>query len=125
MKWFIKCIKQYADFKGRARRKEYWMFALFCSIIMIIATFLLCGISIVLESEAGVFAVLLVLLGLFFIIPGIAVTVRRLHDIGKSGVWYLINFIPYIGGIWLLILTCLDSEPGTNEWGDNPKEIND
>ncbi len=56
-------------------------------------------------------------------LPGLAVNIRRLHDIGKSGWWYLIYLIPIIGAIWLTVLMCLDSEPGENQWGENPKEI--
>ncbi len=115
MEWFIKCIKQYADFKGRARRKEYWMFTLFNAIFGIVATIL----DLALFSGASIMSTLL---GLFLLIPGLAVCIRRLHDIGNSGWWVLIALIPIIGAIWLLVLVCLDSEPGTNKWGDNPKE---
>ncbi len=124
MKWFIKCIKQYADFKGRARRKEYWMFTLFY-LLFLLPLALLVGIEIGLEIEVPIFTILFVLFIFALIVPTYAVTVRRLHDTGRSGWWILINFIPYIGGIWLFVLTCLDSKPGTNKWGDNPKEIND
>jgi uncharacterized membrane protein YhaH (DUF805 family) len=124
MKWFIKCIKQYADFKGRARRKEYWMFTLFY-LLFLLPLALLVGIEIGLEIEVRIFTILFVLFIFALIVPTYAVTARRLHDTGRSGWWILINFIPYIGGIWLFVLTCLDSKPGTNKWGDNPKEIND
>ena len=124
MKWFIKCIKQYADFKGRARRKEYWMFTLFY-LLFLLPLAVLVGIEIGLEIEIPIFTILFVLFIFALIVPTYAVTARRLHDTGRSGWWILINFIPYIGGIWLFVLTCLDSEPGTNKWGDNPKEIND
>ena len=124
MKWFIKCIKQYADFKGRARRKEYWMFTLFY-LLFLLPLAVLVGIEIGLEIEVPIFTILFVLFIFALIVPTYAVTARRLHDTGRSGWWILINFIPYIGGIWLFVLTCLDSKPGTNKWGDNPKEIND
>lgn len=124
MKWFIKCIKQYADFKGRARRKKYWMFTLFY-LLFLLPLALLVGIEIGLEIEVPIFTILFVLFIFALIVPTYAVTARRLHDTGRSGWWILINFIPYIGGIWLFVLTCLDSKPGTNKWGDNPKEIND
>ena len=121
MKWFIKCIKQYADFKGRARRKEYWMFTLFY-LLFLLPLAVLVGIEIGLEIEIPIFTILFVLFIFALIVPTYAVTARRLHDTGRSGWWILINFIPYIGGIWLFVLTCLDSKPGTNKWGDNPKE---
>lgn len=115
MEWFIKCIKQYADFKGRARRKEYWMFTLFCIIFNIVAML----IDVILLAGLPIFETLF---SLFIFIPSLAVGVRRLHDIGKSGWMWLIAFIPLAGAIWLLILFCEDSEPGSNNWGDNPKE---
>ena len=126
MNWYLKVIKQYADFEGRARRQEYWMFALINAII----SFTLLGLAIV---SAGVsnndigatlamlFYALYGLYSLFILIPGIAVLVRRLHDIGKSGGWFFISFIPLIGGIWLLVLLVTDSQSGKNEYGPNPK----
>ena len=124
MEWFIKCIKQYADFKGRARRKEYWMFFLIYLALGFLVTFAAIPIDVILETEGIIYITVMCLFVLAFIVPIYAVTVRRLHDTGRSGWWILINFIPYIGGIWLFVLTCLDSEPGTNKWGENPKEIN-
>lgn len=59
----------------------------------------------------------------FHLIPTIAVSVRRMHDIGKSGWWVLIAFVPLIGWIWYLILCCTDSQPGDNQYGPNPKNI--
>lgn len=115
MEWFIKCIKQYADFKGRARRKEFWMFELFCLIFSIAAML----IDAILWEELPI---LETLFDLFTLIPSLAVGVRRLHDIGKSGWMWLIAFIPIVGIIWLIVLFCKDSEPGSNKWGDNPKE---
>ena len=126
MNWYLKVIKQYADFEGRARRQEYWMFALINAII----SFTLLGLAIV---SAGVsnndigatlamlFYALYGLYSLFILIPGIAVLVRRLHDIGKSGGWFFISFIPLIGGIWLLVLLVTDSQSGKNEYGPNTK----
>ena len=57
------------------------------------------------------------------LVPSIAVTIRRLHDIGKSGWWLLISLIPIIGGIWLLVLTCFDGQPHENQYGPNPKAV--
>ncbi len=75
------------------------------------------------ESPNIIVLVLLIIYFLGTIVPTLAVTVRRIHDIGKSGTWYFISFIPYIGSFWLLILTCMDSETKTNKWGENPKGI--
>ncbi|MBR3938832.1 MAG: DUF805 domain-containing protein [Bacteroidales bacterium] len=108
MKWFIKCFKQYADFKGRARRKEYWMFALINWLIGVVMGLLGLAILSWIYSIAA-------------LIPGLAVGVRRLHDIGKSGWWLLIALVPIIGWIWLIVLCIQDSQAGVNEWGPNPK----
>lgn len=121
MNWFIKSLKQYADFKGRARRKEYWMFILFSIIIGIILTLI--------EMMTGTFnyfvnmGPLSALFSLVILVPNLAVTVRRLHDIGKSGWMMLIVLIPIIGAIWFFILMIRDSEPGHNKYGENPKDI--
>ena len=122
MDYFIKALKQYADFKGRARRKEYWMFVLFVfvSIILAIAIDNLLGVTFFKDVPFGY---LFVLTFLGIIIPGLAVLVRRLHDIGKSGWFYFVRFIPIIGPILLLVWLCTDSVDGANEWGENPKGI--
>ena len=121
MEWYLKVMKQYADFNGRARRKEYWMFLLFNIIFALVAMLVdnLLGMRI---NEQIPYGYLYLLYGLATFIPGIAVGVRRLHDVGKSGWWYLIAFIPLIGGIYLLYLFIQDGTPGSNEYGVNPKE---
>jgi len=120
MNWYLKVLKQYADFSGRARRKEFWMFVLFNIIFALIAMFLdnMLGIAF-----GGIgYGPLYLLYGLFVLIPSLAVDVRRLHDIGKSGWWLLIALIPFVGIIWLIVLFATDSQPGDNEYGPNPKE---
>lgn len=112
--------KKYAVFSGRARRKEYWFFALFNIIISLALTFIDSQTGSL--DEAGDIGVLGTIYGLLVFIPSIAVSVRRLHDIGRSGWWLLIAFVPLIGGIVLLIFMLLDSEPGGNQYGDSPKE---
>ena len=113
MNYYLNCLKlHYADFKGRARRSEYWYFVLFNAIIGFVLG-LVFGL-IKLPFLAYVYS-------LAVCIPSIAVGVRRLHDVGKSGLFLLIGFIPVIGSIWLLILFCTDSQPGANKWGENPK----
>ena len=120
MNWYISVLKNYAVFKGRARRKEYWMFTLFHIIFIILAVILdgMLGTSFGMASYGFVF--LIYLIGT--IIPNLAVTVRRLHDTGRSGWWYFISLVPFVGGIILLVFMCLDSVPGSNKWGPNPKE---
>jgi uncharacterized membrane protein YhaH (DUF805 family) len=120
MNWYLKVLKQYADFNGRARRKEYWMFVLFNIIFAIVAMLLdnMLGMSISPEVPYGP---IYILYGLALFIPGLAVAVRRLHDIGKSGWMILVALIPLIGGIWLLILLVKEGDSGSNEYGPDPK----
>jgi len=113
MNWYIDAWKNYVNFNGRARRQAYWMFVLF----NIIAAVLL---SIV-DGVIGTGGILSGLYSLAVLLPGLALGVRRLHDIGKSGWWLLIGLVPFIGVIILLIFACMDSQPGTNEYGPNPK----
>ncbi|AUP79151.1 DUF805 domain-containing protein [Flavivirga eckloniae] len=108
MNWYLKVLKQYATFTGRARRKEYWMFFLFNIIISYGIMFIAIGL------EMPSLSILSSIYSLAVLIPGIAVGVRRMHDAGKSG-WFLL--IP----IYNLILACTDSEAGSNKWGPNPK----
>ena len=120
MNWYLYVLKNYATFSGRARRKEYWMFFLISALISIVLTLLdiLLGTYSV-EYEAGLFSGLYSLL---ILIPSIAVVVRRLHDTDRSGWWILISLIPIIGVLVLFVFMCLDSQPGTNRFGANPKE---
>jgi len=120
MKWYIKCLKQFADFRGRARREEYWMFILF-NLIFSFSTVLLDNYMDTTYRDApfGLFYFLYLLLTF---IPAIAVTVRRLQDIGKSGWMFLIILIPFVGGFWMLYLMTLDSDQGENKYGQNPKD---
>ena len=121
MNWYLKVLKQYSDFKGRARRKEYWMFTIFNIIFG--------GIAMTLDSVFGItiegvgYGPLYGIYVLVLFIPGLAVAVRRLHDIGKSGWMLLIALIPVIGAIWILVLMVTDSNPGENLYGANPKEV--
>jgi uncharacterized membrane protein YhaH (DUF805 family) len=119
MSWYLEVLKKYAVFSGRARRKEYWMFALinFIITLVLIVIDLLIGTF---SPQAG-FGLLEGLYSLAVLIPGIAVTVRRLHDTDRSGWWILIGLIPLIGGLVLLVFIVLDSEPGANQYGPNPK----
>jgi uncharacterized membrane protein YhaH (DUF805 family) len=121
MNWYLKVLKQYADFSGRARRSEYWYFVLFNMIFAIVAVVLdnILGTAI----EGVGYGPIYGLYVLAVLVPGLAVAVRRLHDVGKSGWMFLIGLIPLIGAIWLLVLFFTDSQPGTNKWGPNPKEI--
>lgn len=121
MNWYLKCIKNYFNFSGRARRKEYWIFTLFniCIIFCLISLSHLTEELLDTDFPISILGVYF----LFIIIPHLAVVVRRLHDINKSGTYWFIRFIPLIGPIWLLILLCEDSSYGPNKWGPNPKGV--
>ena len=129
MQYYIDALKNYANFSGRARRSAYWYFVLFNFIFSIVAAILdnLFGTTIKLETAQGFMAVpygyIYILYALFMIIPGLSLSVRRLHDVGKSGWFILISLIPLVGAIWLLVLFCTDSVPGANQYGPNPKGI--
>jgi uncharacterized membrane protein YhaH (DUF805 family) len=123
MNWYLKVLKQFADFSGRARRKEYWMFALFNMIFIIVAMILDNVLGLTVDKLP--YGLFYFLYALFILIPGLAVSVRRLHDVGKSGWMILISLIPIVGGIWLLVLMLTDSNPGDNEYGVNPKTVAD
>lgn len=128
MEWYVEVLRKYAVFDGRARRKEYWMYALVSTLIYIVYM-IVAGLALALvgHSDNGAVALLIMIpLGLYLmavIVPGLAVTVRRLHDTGRSGWWILISFVPFVGGIILLVFMCLDSEPGPNLHGLNPKGV--
>ncbi len=111
MDYFIGNVKKYADFTGRARRKEYWMYTLFYMIFYIV----LMMIDVVLGTGilSGIFALAL-------LVPSISIATRRLHDTGRSGWWQLIAFIPIIGAIILLVFLVQDSH-AANDYGQNPK----
>jgi uncharacterized membrane protein YhaH (DUF805 family) len=107
MKWFLMALKKYADFNGRSRRSEYWYFTLFFAIIYIILF--------VLTLQVTAIGILLLIFALGMLVPSIAVSIRRMHDVGKSG-WYCL--IP----IYSLILSFTAGDVGTNEYGPDPKD---
>jgi uncharacterized membrane protein YhaH (DUF805 family) len=113
MEWYLKVLKNYVGFQGRARRKEYWMFALFNLIIAFVIGFV--------EGLLNLSQVLSTLYSLAILLPSLAVGVRRLHDTGRSGWWLLISLVPLIGLIVLLVFFCEDSQDNENQYGSNPK----
>ncbi len=147
MKWFIKCFKQYADFNSRARRSEFWWFSLINFIIAMVL--MVCWIAPIVKMGITLGSPFLYLYLLYYIavlIPSIAVTVRRLHDIGRSGFWYFLflggSLLGSIGSMFqetntgltilfycaslaicivFLVWMFTDSQPGENKWGPNPK----
>ncbi|MEP5254816.1 MAG: DUF805 domain-containing protein [Winogradskyella arenosi] len=121
MEWYLKVVRDnYANFSGRARRQEYWMFVLF-NLIITFALAIVFGTLGALLDIPALFS-LYVIYALAVVIPSLAVAVRRLHDVGKSGWFYLISLIPLIGGIWLIILFATEGDQGANAYGPDPKQ---
>ena len=115
MEYYISVLRDhYADFEGRARRKEYWMFALMNFIVSFVVSII---------ANIGHVGPLSWLYSLAVLVPSIAVGVRRLHDTDRSGWWWFIVFIPIIGAIILIVWLATDSLPGANQYGANPKEV--
>lgn len=105
-------LGKYATFSGRARRSEYWYWTLAVLIADVVAR--------VVDGVLGV-SLLTVVLGLAVIVPGIAVSVRRMHDTGRSGWFLLLGLIPLVGAVILIVWFCGDSKPGDNVYGPSPK----
>jgi len=131
MKYYLSVLKNYANFNGRARRSEYWFFVLFNVIFSIGALLIdyLLGTRFDYDQVYGESYIHIhlgyinIFYGLAMFIPGLAVLVRRLHDVGKSGWFAFICLIPLVGPIWILVLLFTDSKPGVNQYGPNPKGI--
>ncbi|MBT4882258.1 MAG: DUF805 domain-containing protein [Flavobacteriales bacterium] len=127
MEWYLKVMKEnFSNFSGRARRKEYWMFALIYMIVIIIAMVLDGALGLGFDMGYGVTAPygwIYSIVALVHLIPAWGVLVRRLHDVGKSGWFMLISLVPIIGGIWLLVLVCTDGDSSENAYGPSPKSV--
>lgn len=118
MNYYSICLSKFADFSGRARRREYWTFVLVnCLIALLLLTL---GLAFGEDSPAS--NIMVTIFYLIMLVPNLSVSVRRLHDIGKSGWYMFLSLIPLIGGLILLIWSLMDSEPGENQYGKNPKE---
>lgn len=115
MNWYLVVLSKYVDFGGRARRMEFWMFSLFNIIFTLLAG--------ILDYALGTNETIEFVYSLAIFLPSLAVLVRRLHDVGKSGWMLLFTLIPIIGQAWLIAMLCSDGDHGWNEWGSNPKEI--
>jgi uncharacterized membrane protein YhaH (DUF805 family) len=112
--YYTGVLKNYVGFQGRARRAEYWQFALVNVVIVIVLDI----IDLAIKSE-----ILAGLYGLAILLPGLAVAFRRLHDTNRTAWWLLIILVPFAGWIVLLVFACLDSTPGANKYGPNPKGV--
>lgn len=119
MHWYLEVLKKYALFTGRARRSEYWYFFLFNLVIAIA----LGMVDAIVRKITGIgFGLFGTVYGLVILIPGIAVSVRRLHDTDRSGWWLLLALVPIVG-LLLLVFMVEDSNAGTNRFGQNPKLV--
>jgi len=131
MKYFILAFKKAFDFKSRSARPEFWYFVLFNLIFSFAAMFIDRQLGSTFKMDLGMemgeqdlgYGYIYLLFGLATLIPGLALGVRRLHDVGKSGWMYLVGFIPLAGAIWLIVLWARESKPGENKWGPNPNNV--
>ena len=120
MSWYLEALKKYAVFSGRARRMEYWYFVLFNIIVTVVLALI--------DTLLGTFNIVQgvgLLSGIYslaVLIPTLAVMVRRLHDIDRTGWWILINLIPLVGTIVLLVFALTPGTPGSNRYGPDPKQ---
>ena len=114
MNWYLKVLKQYVDFSGRAQRMEFWMFQLFNFIVLIVLA--------IIDVMLGL-GFLQPLYALAVLLPNLAVGARRLHDTNRSGWWLLLGLIPLIGIIILIVFWVQDSQAGDNAFGPNPKAV--
>ncbi len=114
MEWYLKAFRQYVDFAGRARRKEYWMFGLINVIVFMVVALL---------DYALTGGLLFWLYYLAVLLPSLAVGVRRLHDTGRSGWWLLISLIPLVGVIVLIVFMVTEGERQPNAYGPDPKAV--
>ncbi|WP_020389960.1 DUF805 domain-containing protein [Kribbella catacumbae] len=119
MQWFTEVIKKYAVFSGRARRKEFWMFALFSTIISIVLGIIDRAIGT--TYGAGDSGVLQSIYGLAVLLPTIGVAIRRMHDTGRTGWWVLISLVPCVGWIIFIVFAAQEGAAGDNQYGPDPK----
>ncbi len=124
MEWMLMPLQRYADFSGRSRRMEYWMFALGYTIAMVLLVIVASVMSGGVYGVAGGFSPvhwIIVLFALALFIPSLAVLIRRFHDQDRSGWWVLLGLIPYLGGLILLVFMCIEGTRGENRFGPDPK----
>jgi uncharacterized membrane protein YhaH (DUF805 family) len=119
--WYFEVLGKYAEFGGRARRMEYWMFTLVSFVVSILIGFGVGFVGGMLGLDRTMITILSFAYSVAVLIPSLAVSVRRLHDTGRSGWWLLIVVVPLVGAIVLLVFSLQDSEQGTNAYGRNPK----
>lgn len=113
MSWYLQAIKNYCNFSGRARRREYWMFVLISAVIAFVLG--------IIDEIVGI-KLFTSLYSLFILIPELSLTFRRLHDIDKSAWWLFIAFVPIVGAIILFVFSVKPGTVGTNRYGDDPRD---
>jgi uncharacterized membrane protein YhaH (DUF805 family) len=118
MEWMILPFRRFGEFTGRSRRREFWMFTLFSLLAALVATAVDAALGFALEDNGPVS----IIQSLAFLVPSVSVSIRRLHDIDRSGWWLLLVLIPIIGWLVLLIWECTDGTAGTNRFGVDPKD---
>ncbi|MBP7650100.1 MAG: DUF805 domain-containing protein [Phenylobacterium sp.] len=127
MDLMLQPLRRYADFNGRARRSEYWLFALFVALVQMATGILSWFVGGDLSEDAfatpasAIIALLYLGFCLYIFVPSVAVSFRRLHDSGRTAWWMLLVLIPILGHLVLLIFMILDGTPGANRFGDDPK----
>jgi len=121
MKWFLAVLKKDDAFSGRARRKEFWFFALFVHVFLIVL--LLIEYLFFHFFDVNFIGYFSGFYALAMIIPWITVSIRRLHDTGLSGYWLFFNFVPIVGQIWFFIKMIQEGTLGENKYGLNPKSV--
>ncbi|CRL59868.1 DUF805 domain-containing protein [Proteus mirabilis] len=126
MNWYLEVIKNnYANFSGRARRKEYWMFTLVNTIIItVLYAILMSSIDMNTGEMSSLGSIVGIIIGIYslaIIVPSLAVTIRRFHDQDKSGWMFLLAFIPAVGGLIVFVFMCLEGTKGDNRFGPDPK----
>ncbi|WP_339149498.1 MULTISPECIES: DUF805 domain-containing protein [unclassified Sutcliffiella] len=119
MHWYLEGFRNYFNFSGRARRKEYWIFTLGNFVIFWVVAILLITIFPNNDTPGVIF---ILVYGVVMFLPTISITVRRLHDIGRSGWWNLLGLIPLIGWIPIFVFACMESE-SDNKYGPNPRKL--
>jgi len=122
MSYFLDALAKYAVFTGRSRRSQYWFFVLFTFLIGVALFAAGMYVAKITGGPPTLAEYLLDFFSLLIFLPSLAVSVRRLHDIGMNGWWVLLNLVPLVGLV-LLVLFCQDSQAGNNRYGPNPKEL--
>jgi uncharacterized membrane protein YhaH (DUF805 family) len=121
MSWYLRVLGKYAEFGGRARRREYWMFTLVNTVVVAVL-WTISFYGVMHDNSAGMFLYFAYVLAV--LLPGLGVFVRRLHDTGRSGWWFFLGLVPLVGAVVLLVFLCLDGQAGDNEYGPDPKAAN-